>query len=60
MIAIPFQILLVPGLSLVVGCEYLYLYWSGVVRTSQGKNVPGSFQQARLGISNSVKVWFCI
>lgn len=44
-------------LSLMVGCEYLHLYWSGVGRTSQGTAIPGSCQQVLLGISNSVGVW---
>jgi hypothetical protein len=40
-----------------VGCEYLHLYWSGAGRASQARAIPGSCQQALLGISNSVLVW---
>lgn len=46
-------------LSLIVGCEYLHLYWSGVGRTSQGTAIPGSCPQVLLGISNSVGVCVC-
>jgi hypothetical protein len=48
--------IVVPGLSLMVGCEHPHLYlFSG--RTSQGTTIPGSCHQALLGISNSVWVW---
>jgi hypothetical protein len=47
----------VPGLSPVVGCEYLFLYWSGADRASQGIAISGSCQQALLDISNNVRVW---
>ena len=29
----------VPGLSQMVGCEYLHLYWLGAGRTSQGTTI---------------------
>ena len=32
-------------------CEYLHLYWSGDGRDSKGTAIPGSCQQALLGIS---------
>jgi hypothetical protein len=44
-------------LSLMVGCEYLHLHWSGAGRTSQGAAIPGSYQQALLGIRSSV-IWY--
>ena len=47
----------VPRLSLMVGCEYLHLYWSGASRSSHETAISGSCQQAFLGISNSVGVW---
>jgi hypothetical protein len=40
-----------------LGCECLHLYWSGAGRASQETAIPGSCQQALLGISNSVEVW---
>jgi hypothetical protein len=40
------------------GCEYLHLYWSAAGRTSQGTAISGSCQQALLGSSKSVVVWF--
>jgi hypothetical protein len=45
------------GLNPMFGCEYLHLYWSGASRTSQGPVISSSYQQALLGISNSVEVW---
>jgi hypothetical protein len=47
----------VHGLSPMVDCEYLCLYWSGAGRTSQGTTILGSCQQVLLGISNSVGGW---
>ena len=44
------------GLSPMVGCEHLHLYWLGAGRTSQGTVIPGSCQGTLLGISNSVGV----
>jgi hypothetical protein len=35
-------------LSLMVGCKHPHLYWSGLLETA----IPGSCQQALLGISN--------
>ena len=49
----PTSSIVVPGLSLMVGCEYLHLYWSGAGKTSQGTAIPGSSQQALIGISYS-------
>ena len=46
-----------PGLSSMVGYEYLYLYWSGSGRTSQGTNIPSFCQQALLDINNNIRVW---
>jgi hypothetical protein len=40
-----------------VCCEYLHLYWSGTGRTSQGTAIPGSCQQALLGISSGVGIF---
>jgi hypothetical protein len=40
-----------------VGCEHLHLYWSGSGRASQWTAIPGSCQQALLGMSNIVWVW---
>jgi hypothetical protein len=37
-----------------VGCEYLHLYYSGAGRASQRTAIPGSHQQAFLGISNFI------
>jgi hypothetical protein len=45
----------VPKLSLMV--SFLHLYWSGSGKASQGSGIPGSCQQALLGISNSIWVW---
>jgi hypothetical protein len=42
----------VPVLSPMSGCMHLHLYWSGLGRASQGTAIPGSCQQALLGISN--------
>ena len=42
--------------GLVIGNEYLHLYWSGASRTSQGIVILGSCQKALLGISSSVGV----
>jgi hypothetical protein len=42
---------------LMIGCEHLHLYWSGACRTSPGTAVPGSCQQAVLGINSNVEVW---
>jgi hypothetical protein len=44
-------------LSLMAGCESLHLYWSGAGRTFQQTAIPGSCQQALLGISNTMGVW---
>jgi hypothetical protein len=41
----------VPGLSPIVGCE------SGAGRASQRATIPGSGQQALLGIRKNVRVW---
>jgi hypothetical protein len=45
------------GFSPMVGCEHSHLYCSGSDTNSQGTVIPGSCQQALLGISNSVWVW---
>ena len=47
----------VPRLSKMAVCEYLPLYWSGAVRTSQGTAISGSCKEKLLGLSNSV--WVC-
>jgi hypothetical protein len=47
-----------PVLSLMDGCEYPLLYWSGTGRASQETAIAGSYQQALLGIHNSVWVWW--
>ena len=47
----------VPGLSPVVGCEYLHLSYPGAGRASQGTAISGFCQQVLLGISNSVGIW---
>ena len=44
----------VPGLSPMVGCEYLHLYLLGAGRASQRIAMPCSCKQAFLGISHSV------
>jgi hypothetical protein len=46
-----------PMISSMIGCKCPHLYWSGSGRASQGTAIPGSCQQALLGISNSVSVW---
>jgi hypothetical protein len=43
-------------LSLMVGCEHPHLYWSGSGRAFEETAVSSSYQQAFLGISNSVWV----
>ena len=43
------------GLSSMVSCKYLHLYWLGAGRASQGTAIPGSCHQALLGISNSAR-----
>ena len=48
----------VPVLSWMVGCKQPHLYWSGSGRASQETAVPGSCQQALLGICNSVWFWY--
>ena len=53
-VAISFSSIEVPRLSLMVGCGYLHLYWSGAGRTSQETAIPGFYQQVLLGASNSV------
>ena len=45
-------------LSPMVGCEQLYLYWSGSSRAAQKTSISGSCHQAFLGISNSDWVWW--
>jgi hypothetical protein len=47
-----------PALSPMVGCEHPPLYLSGSGRASQETAVSGSCQQALLGISNSIWVWW--
>jgi hypothetical protein len=47
----------VPVLTPMVGCEHLQLYQYGSGRASQKTSIPGSCQQARLGISNSNWDW---
>ena len=42
----------VPALSLMFGCMYPYLCWSGSGTAYQGTAIPGSCQQVLLGISN--------
>jgi hypothetical protein len=44
-------------LSLMVGWEHPHLYWLVSVRASQETAIPGSYQQALLGISSSVCIW---
>ena len=44
-------------LSPIVGCEHPPLYLSGSGRASHEAAISGSFQQAFLGIHNSVWVW---
>ena len=44
-------------LSPMVGCEYPPLYLPGSGRSSQEIAVSGPFQQALLGICNSIWVW---
>jgi hypothetical protein len=41
----------------IFGYVYPHLCWSDSGRASQGTAIPGSCQQALLGISNSVWVW---
>lgn len=48
----------VPVLSPMVGWEHPHLYWSGSGRASQETAVSGSCQQALLGISNTVWIWY--
>ena len=48
----------VTKLSLMDGCVHLHLYWSSSSRASQETALSDSCQQALLGISNSVWVWF--
>jgi hypothetical protein len=43
-----------------VDCEYLHLYWLDAGRTSQGTDIPGSSQQALLGITNRWRFSVCI
>lgn len=43
----------VPGLSLMFGCEYLSLCWSGVDRTFQGTAILSSYWQVLFGTRNS-------
>jgi hypothetical protein len=40
-----------------VGCERPHLFWSCSGRAFQGTAIPGSCQQALLGISKSIWVW---
>ena len=47
-----------PAISPMVGCKHLSLYLSGSGRASQEAARLGFFQQALLGIHNSVWVWF--
>jgi hypothetical protein len=44
--------------SSMVGWEYPHLYWSGSDKASQETTISGSWQQALLGISNKVWVWW--
>ena len=46
-----------PILSPMVGCKHPHLFYSGSGRASQETTISGSFQQALLGIHNSVWVW---
>ena len=48
----------IPMLSPMVGCKHLPLYLSGSGRASWETAISGSWQQAFLGISNSVWVWW--
>jgi hypothetical protein len=48
----------VPALSPMFGCVCQYLYWSSSGRSSQGTAILDSCQQALLGISNSLWVWW--
>lgn len=45
----------IPGISMMFGCEYLHLYWSGAGRTPHERAIPGYCQQVLLGNSNSVR-----
>jgi hypothetical protein len=44
--------------NLMVGCKHPHLYWSGSGRSSQETDISSSCQQALLGMSNSVLVWW--
>jgi hypothetical protein len=46
-----------PMLSPMVGCDHSPLYLSGSGRASQETAISGSFQQALLGIHNTVWAW---
>ena len=48
----------IPMLSLIVDCKHLHLYWSGSSRASQETAISDACQQALLGISSSVCVWW--
>jgi hypothetical protein len=59
----PLVLLLSPPLGSLISvqwfrCEHLYLYWLGSGRASQETAISNSWQQALLGISNSVWVWY--
>ena len=47
-----------PVLSPMVGCEHPPLYLSGTGRASQETAISSSYQQAPVGIHNSVWVWW--
>jgi hypothetical protein len=47
-----------PMLSLMIGCKHPPLHMLGSGRASQETAIPGSCQQALLGISNSDWVWW--
>ena len=47
-----------PVLSLMVGWQHPHKYFSGTGRASQVTAIPGSRQQAVVGIHNSVCVWW--
>jgi hypothetical protein len=47
-----------PMFSPMVGCKHPHLYWLGSGRASQETAIAGSCQQALLGISNDIWVWW--